>query len=54
MRLLNVIGSVAEWAIEMVLEIPLLQTLSMEDVQAFELPDLLTTQDGFQTNDADG
>lgn len=52
MGLLNVIRSMTEWAIEVVLQIPLFETFSMEHVQTFEFSDFLAAQDRLEANNA--
>lgn len=52
MGLLNVIRSVTEWAIEVVLQIPLFETFSMEHVQTFEFSDFLAAQNRLEANNA--
>lgn len=52
MRFLKIVGSVTERTIEMVLQVPFLQTFLVKDVQAFQLPDLLRRQNRFKANNA--
>lgn len=49
---LVIICPVAERTVIMVLEVPFLETFSMEDVEAFQFSDFLGTEDRFEADDA--
>lgn len=46
MRFLDEIRSMAQRAVEVVLEVPLFQTFFMENMQTFEFSNLLSSKDG--------
>ena len=51
-RLLNIIRTMTQRTSKVILQIPLLETLAMEHVEAFQLADLLRLEYWFEADDA--